>query len=109
MLDETIADIDQQNWIITAVLVIGATDTSGKEKYNNDLAKDRNKNVIESIKDIIYSKNHVNQRINDIKFKPINGSEFSLRRHTEDGVRDPKNRKADVFFILKTPRTAETE
>lgn len=109
MLDETIADIDQQNWIITAVLVIGATDTAGEEKYNNDLAEDRNKNVIEIIKDIIHSRNHVNQKINNIKFKPINGSEFSLRRHTEDEVRDPKNRKADVFFILKTPRTAETE
>jgi OOP family OmpA-OmpF porin len=87
VLDAVAAEIKNRN--LTAVKVVGNTDTSGSNKYNDKLGMRRANAVRDAL---------VKRGVDASLIRTESHGEDTLMVKTPDGVREPANRRAEITF-----------
>lgn len=74
----------------TRIVLTGATDTTGSEEYNKRLSAERAQAVYDAM---------VGAQTPEHKVEIMAEGESALLVQTEDDVREPKNRRVDIFIV----------
>ena len=93
VLDETISNIRRRSdCSIGSVSIVGHTDSSGGNAYNQRLANRRSAVVRDAL---------VSRGISASAIRTDGKGETELAKATRDGIREPLNRRAEVTFIVR--------
>lgn len=88
VIDSVVAEINRQN--ISAVNIVGHTDTSGSNTYNERLGLRRANAVKKALEERGIQANIINAQTR---------GESQLMVPTPEGVREPANRRAEITFV----------